>query len=99
MGGGTSSMMGTPSVSATQPAIRLLSSRRASPSLLPATVLVAASYTKGGSSPAGAANAIGFVPSRGSAPNVGSTLGGHEVMQTPIMSCSRAIMAWYEAMP
>ena len=36
---------------------------------------------------------MGFVPSLGSAPNVGRTLGGQEVMHSPIMSCSSAIMA------
>ena len=86
-------MIGVPSASPTQPGMRSCSSLRARPSLFPATVLVAASKTNGGSLSAGAARAMGFVPSRGSAPKVGSTLGGQEVMQVPIMSCSSAIMA------
>jgi len=54
---------------------------------------VAASNTKGGSFKAGTAMAMGLVPSLGSAPKVGSTEGGQLVMQMPIMSCSKAIMA------
>ena len=64
------------------------------PTLLPATVLVAASNTKGASLRDGTAMAMGLVPSRGSAPKVGTTDGGQLVMHTPIMSCSSAIMAW-----
>ena len=59
-----------------------------------ATELVAASKTKGASLRAGTATAMGLVPSRGSAPKVGTMRGGALVMQTPIMSCSRASMAW-----
>ena len=43
--------------------------------------------------------AMGLVPSRGSAPKVGTTDGGQLVIQTPIISCSSASIAWYDAIP
>ena len=87
-------MIGVPSASAIHPGARLWPIRLASVSLLPATVLVAASKTKGDSLSAGAATAIGFVPMIDSAPKVGTTMGGQEVMHMPIISCSNAIIAW-----
>ena len=92
-------MMGVPSMSATMPPGRMALSRLAMRNLLTATTLVAMSSTNGGSFMAGTATAMGLVPSRGSAPNVGSTCGGAADMQTPTMSCGSAIMAWYAAMP
>ena len=53
------------------------------------------SKTNGGIVAAGAAHAIGFVPSRGSAPNVGTTIARPLVdIDTPIMSCGSASIAW-----
>ena len=93
-GAGPASMMGVPSSAASHPPGISAPSRAAMRILFTATELVATSNTKGGSFRAGTAMAIGLVPNRGSAPNVGSTWGGQLVMQMPIMSCSRANMAW-----
>ena len=62
-------------------------------SLLAGTMLIAASNTNGASLSPGAASAMGLVPNRASAPNVGLTLAGHDDMVIPIMSCSKAIIA------
>jgi hypothetical protein len=63
-------------------------------------VLVAMSSRKGRLRLAGAATAIGFVPSFGSAPKVGTTEGSATfVVTTPIMPCSAAIDAYAPAAP
>ena len=98
-GASDGSIIGLPSSAASQPPGISAPNRPAIRILLTATELVAASKTNGGSFKHGTAIAIGFVPSRGSAPNVGSTEGGQLVIQTPIMSWSNAFMAWYDAIP
>ena len=64
---GVSSMIGLPSMSATQPGNRFDPTRVASPILLPATAEVATSNSTDGCCFAGAASAIGLVPKRRSA--------------------------------
>ena len=64
-----------------------------------AAVVVAKSATKAGSSPAGIATAIGFVPSNRSIEKVGATKGDAFVIAIPIISCSSAIIAWAPAIP
>ena len=86
-------MIGLPSSPASQPPGMGDPRRAAMRILFTAKELVAASNTKGGSFKAGTAMAMGLVPSLGSAPKVGSTEGGQLVMQMPIMSCFKAIMA------
>jgi hypothetical protein len=54
---------------------------------------VAASKSMGASWRAGAARAIGLVPSIGRDANVGTTLRPAPVKQTPTMSCSAACIA------
>lgn len=58
-----------------------------------ATTLVAMSSTKGLSSLAGTAMARGLVPKKAFRPPHGAISEGELVRDTPIMSCSRAIMA------
>ncbi len=57
------------------------------------TTLVAMSRTKGRSLPVGTAMLIGLVPSTASLPKVGTTSVAELVMEIPIRSFSRAIMA------
>ena len=88
-------MIGAPSGAAIHPGSILAPTRFARVALLPAIWVVPISNRNGGMSPAGAAHAIGFVPSIGRAPNVGSILTPPLVdIARPIMSASAAIMAW-----
>jgi len=88
-------MIGVPSRSVTQPGRSGEPIRIASRILLPAMAEVAASKSSGASCRAGAANAIGLVPSRGFAPKVGTTCRPAAVKQTPTMSsCAACIAKW-----
>ena len=98
-GTGRSSITGVPSASAIQPGRTSAPARFSSTILLPATALIEASKMNGASSPAGAAIAIGFSPTRASAPNVGATSSPPTVIAMPIMSCASASCAWYAAAP
>ena len=93
-GAGRSSITGVPSASATQPGSTFVPRRCASRILFPAKELIDASKMKGASSPAGAAIAMGFNPTRASAPNVGATSRPPMVIAMPIMSCASASCAW-----
>jgi hypothetical protein len=86
-------MIGTPSLSVTQPGKSGEATRMASLILLPAIAEVAASKSIGASWRAGAAIAIGLVPSIGFDANVGTTLSPAPVKQTPTMFWAAACMA------
>jgi hypothetical protein len=90
---GFSSMMGLPSLSVTQPGRSGEPTRMASRILLPAMADVAASNSSGASRRAGAAIAMGFVPSSGLAAKVGTTLSPAPVKHTPTMSSRAACSA------
>ena len=90
---GCSSMIGSPSSPAIQPGIVSRPRRCTSRTLLPAIELIDPSKMNGASSRVGTAIAIGLRPISGSAPKVGVTLTPPAVIETPIMSCSRAIAA------
>jgi hypothetical protein len=77
----------------TQPGSSGEPSRIASRILLPAIAEVAASNSSGASWRAGAATAIGLVPSSGFDAKVGTTLSPAPVKQTPTMSWAAACMA------
>ena len=61
--------------------------------------VVAASNSRKGSFLAGAAMAIGLVPSRGSAPSGGTASEPAAVYVTPTMSSLAAIIAWWPMAP
>ena len=74
--------------------------RRAATSIRPrGTVDVAMSRQKASYRPAGAATAMGLVPSSGTRLRVGATSGELLVMLTPISPCSAARSAYQPAMP
>ena len=98
-GTGTGSSFGVPSRSVIQPGSSSAPTLCASLILLPAIALVAASNRKGASFRAGAAMAMGFVPSRGSAANVGTIFAPDEVIVSPTMSSSAASIAWWPIGP
>ena len=83
-------MIGVPSLSVTHPGRSGEPSRMASRILLPAIAEVAASKSIGASLRAGAASAMGLVPSSGFAAKVGTTLSPAPVKQAPTMSCCAA---------
>ena len=82
--------MGVPSDSDIHPGMVLTPNRFARVILFPATELIDASNINGGCDLVGAAIAIGFKPTRRSAPPVGTTVTPPVVIAIPTMSCSRA---------
>ena len=92
-------MIGRPSPSLIHPGSVRSPSRCASRTLLPATELIEASKMNGGWSRAGTAIAIGLSSTSRSAPKVGVIATPPAVIETPIMSSSSAIAAWYAAAP
>ena len=91
--------MGAPSRPAIHPPSMFAPTRLASCSLFPAMADVAASNSRNGSDLAGAAMAIGLVPIRGSAPNVGSTSSPPAVAVMPTISACAASIAWCPIAP
>ena len=85
-------MIGLPCSSVIHPGSTVCPRRLARASLLPATTLGDASYTKGGLRRAGAANAMALSPSSGLVPNVGTMPTPPVVVTWPSMRCSSAML-------